>query len=82
MATTEDLTCAALVELVTEYLEGSLAPDERARFEEHLADCQGCTAHLDQMRRTIDVVGRLTEADVPTVAAAELLAAFRDFNRA
>jgi anti-sigma factor RsiW len=38
----EDLRCRELVELVTDYLEGALAPAERARFEAHVADCPGC----------------------------------------
>ena len=33
------MTCQELVELVTEYLEGTLAVEMRARFEEHLAVC-------------------------------------------
>ena len=36
-----DLTCKELVELVTEYLENCMAPDERARLEAHLMVCPG-----------------------------------------
>jgi anti-sigma factor RsiW len=38
----EAMACQELVELVTAYLEGYLAPAERTRFEEHLATCSGC----------------------------------------
>jgi anti-sigma factor RsiW len=34
----EDLSCQELVELVTDYLDGALAPVQRARFEAHVAD--------------------------------------------
>ena len=54
-----ELTCRELVELVTDYLEGALGDDERARFEAHLGGCAGCTAYLHQMRTTIWLVGRL-----------------------
>ena len=40
MKLSRDLTCAEVVELVTEYLEGGLSPDERERFEEHLGVCE------------------------------------------
>src|SRR4029078_3367823 len=53
------LSCREVVELVTAYLEGALTEAEEVRFEEHLAMCDGCAAYLDQMRRTIDVAGRL-----------------------
>ena len=42
MKLSRDLTCAEVVELVTEYLEGGLSPDERERFEEHLGVCDLC----------------------------------------
>ena len=38
------LTCQQVVELVTEYLDGVMEPRRRARFEAHLAACDGCTA--------------------------------------
>jgi predicted anti-sigma-YlaC factor YlaD len=53
------LTCRQLVEFVTDYLEAALSPRDGARFERHLARCPGCRAYLDQMRRTIRLVGRL-----------------------
>ena len=37
--TAAELTCQELVELVSDYLEGALSPEDRRRFEEHLAGC-------------------------------------------
>ncbi len=74
------MSCRQLVELVTEYLEGTLSPRDRARFEEHLTACEGCGAYLDQMRKTIVMAGRLREADVAPAARERLLAAFRDWR--
>jgi anti-sigma factor RsiW len=75
------MTCAELVELVTDYLEDVMPADERSRFEQHLAACEGCSAYVDQMRRVIRMTGRLTEDDVPQPAAGELLRVFRDWRR-
>ncbi|HEV8621674.1 MAG TPA: zf-HC2 domain-containing protein [Actinomycetota bacterium] len=77
---TEALTCRELVELVTEYLEATLWPEDRARFDEHIAECGDCTAHLDQMRRTLGLVGRLTEGSVSPQAREALLGTFRDWR--
>ena len=74
------LACQEVVELVTEYLDGAMEPARRARFERHLADCDGCTAYLQQFRTTLTVVGRLDVGDVPAPAMAELLAAFRHWS--
>ncbi|HEX2036305.1 MAG TPA: zf-HC2 domain-containing protein [Chloroflexota bacterium] len=80
MLPVSELTCRELVELVTEYLEGVLPAGERTRFEAHLADCPGCRNYLQQMRRTIDTLGRLSEDSLPEEAKQKLLAAFRSWK--
>ena len=75
------MTCEELVELVTDYLEAALSADDRLRFEDHLAICDGCTAYLDQMKRTIRTVGYLREDDVQGEARDRLLEAFRTWRR-
>jgi anti-sigma factor RsiW len=76
----DPLACQEFVELVTDYLEGALPPDQRARFEAHLAECEGCSGYLEDMRsiaRTLETV-ELPAADPTTHAS--LLAAFRDLR--
>jgi anti-sigma factor RsiW len=75
------LSCQDLVELVTDYLEDRLLPAERERFETHLTLCEGCQTYVDQMRTTISLTGRLTEATMAPQAKAALLSAFRDWKR-
>jgi anti-sigma factor RsiW len=76
-----DLTCQELVELVTEYLENCMAPDERVRFEAHIMVCPGCRTYLEQMRQTIHAMGRLTEESLDPKTRDKLLALFRDWKR-
>ena len=80
MSAVEQLSCRELVELVTDYFEGALSPEERARFEEHVARCGGCTRYVEQLRATIAAVGRLEPGAVPPDAEAALLDAFRDWK--
>ena len=75
------ITCRELVELVTDYFEDALSSRERARFDEHLADCEHCTEYLEQMRTTVAVLGRLPAESLPDVARDRLLAAFRDWKQ-
>lgn len=74
------MNCSQLVELVTEYLEGALPRDRRARFEEHLRGCDGCTAYMAQFETTIRLTGMLTEEQVSPQARQALLGAFRAWN--
>ncbi len=71
------LTCQQVVELVTEYLDGAMDARRRARFEAHLAGCDGCTNYVEQFRTTVAVMGRLDPGDVPAPVMNELLSAFR-----
>ena len=74
------LTCREMVELVTDYLEGRLDGAERQRFEVHVAECDGCTRYIDQMRMTIDALGRIPPETISPEAEKELLDAFRDWQ--
>jgi predicted anti-sigma-YlaC factor YlaD len=76
-----EMTCHELVELVTEYLEDAMVPSERARLEVHLAGCRPCRHYLDQMRKTIDVVGRVPEETITPEAREDLLSVFRAWKR-
>jgi anti-sigma factor RsiW len=67
---------------VTDYLEGALPAAERTRFEEHIGRCDGCRVYLEQMRRTIELTGRLTPDVVSPDAERALLDAFRGWHSA
>ena len=70
-------TCQEMVELVTDYLEGSLSWRDRRRFEAHLSGCDHCTEFLQQMRTTIALTGSLADEDVSPIRQSELLILFR-----
>jgi len=74
------MTCRQVVELMTDYLDGALSAGDRARFEEHIAGCDGCTAYLAQLRATRDVVGRLAQESIPKAVEDELVKAFRSWK--
>ena len=81
MIDTEALSCQELVELVTNYLEGALGERDLRAFEAHIAGCDGCTEYVEQMRRTIRVIGTLTPNDLTQAAETALLQSFRDWKR-
>ena len=81
MTTTgQQLTCQELVELVTAYLEDELSPEDRARFDTHIAGCPGCRTYLGQIRVTIELSGSLTPEQLEPAAEAALLEGFRDWH--
>jgi anti-sigma factor RsiW len=74
------MTCREFVELVTDYFEGALSPEQTARFDQHIADCLWCARYLEQMRLTIATVGRIDEESISADAQVALLHAFRDWS--
>lgn len=74
---TNDLACEELVEIITDYLEGTLPERDRARFDAHLMTCPGCREYVEEMRTTLRLTGRLTTDSISAEARDELLRAFR-----
>jgi anti-sigma factor RsiW len=77
-----EMTCKELVEVVTDYLEGSLAEPDRLRLEAHVAECPYCEEYIAQMRQTIEALGELPAEALDPRREAELLEAFRGWRKA
>ncbi|MEV0643470.1 zf-HC2 domain-containing protein [Streptomyces sp. NPDC050619] len=75
------MNCVDFVELVTDFIEGTLPEEDERRFIEHLAECSGCERYLDQFRQTIATTGELTPDSISPDARQHLLTAFRDWQR-
>ncbi len=75
------MSCKELVELITEYLEGTLPPEDKARFEQHLAFCEWCRTYLEQMRLTIHSLGKLSEESIPENVMVGLVEVFRTWKK-
>jgi hypothetical protein len=80
MSSVQDLTCAEVVELVTDYFEGALDATLRERVEEHLVLCTGCDNYLDQLRQTVATAGQLRDPELTPELRDELLRAFRGWK--
>jgi anti-sigma factor RsiW len=76
------MACRELVELVTDYFEERLSPVDRARFDAHIAGCDACTAYLEQMRFTLEALGRIPEETISEAARQTLVQAFGERHSA
>ncbi len=73
------LTCQAVVELITDYLEDALSVRGRGSLEAHLASCDACTVYVDQMRRTVHALGTVGP-DLPIPPCNDLVETFRGYR--
>jgi anti-sigma factor RsiW len=58
-------TCADVIALLTEYLEGGLSRAERAALETHLAGCVACAEYVRSLKLTSSAVSRLRGDAIP-----------------
>jgi anti-sigma factor RsiW len=71
------LECQQAVELITDYLEGSLSRRERRRLEAHLRACRNCSAYLEQIQAVIALSGSVDPEDLNERATSDLIELYR-----
>lgn len=77
----DEMACQELVEVITDYLEGTLPARDVSRLEAHLAECPPCRTYIEQMRMTMRAIGRLSSEDLAPATRARLVDAFRSWRR-
>ena len=66
--------CRDVSAMATDYMEGALGWRKRLAIRLHLAVCDGCRASMQQLRRTIRLVGELPAQPPPPETEARVLA--------
>jgi len=74
------LVCRDAVELVSDYLDGTLSRRDRRRLEKHLAACDACQAYLAQVRATVAASGHVGPGDLPDDVVEGLVNLFRQYR--
>ncbi len=77
----DEMQCKELIELVTEYLEGTIAEAERQQLDSHTAECAWCERYIEQTRQVIGALATLDEGAADNEAWERALASFRGRQR-
>ena len=72
-----DVTCAAGIELLIDYLEGVLPPETARDLESHVAACERCRAYVESYRQTPRILREATMAELPADLQHALMATLR-----
>ena len=72
-----DLVCQQAIELLTDYLEGSLSRRQRLRLERHLSACPNCSNYLEQIRLTVQHTGDIAPEELAPEAVDDLTQLYR-----
>jgi len=60
-----EISCEEVWREISNYLEGEISGELRARMEEHFRGCKHCTAVLDGTRNVVQLVGDATAFELP-----------------
>jgi anti-sigma factor RsiW len=75
------LECKEVVELVSEFLGGSMTAEDRARLEQHLLVCPPCTLHVAQVKATVRYLAELRVDRTPAQVGPALIDVFRQWQK-
>jgi anti-sigma factor RsiW len=74
------LVCQQAVQLMNDYVDGTLSRRQRRRLEAHLADCDACTAYLEQLRVTIRASAVVSVDDIDPAVLESLVELFERYQ--
>src|SRR5512139_1587367 len=67
---------------LSEYIDGSVTPDEESAIDEHLATCTECSEALRELRKTIETVKQIEEVEAPAWLTSKIMAKVREEQEA
>ena len=57
--------CREIVDLLADYLDGSLPPDTARALKTHLEGCSPCIVFVNTYRGTINAARKIREVEIP-----------------
>ena len=69
------LTCKQFLQELTDFLDESVSPEERAKLQEHVSQCPNCWVVADTTRKTIDVYKCSEPVEIPSEVKSRLMQA-------
>jgi len=65
-------TCQHCIDVLVDYLEGQLPPEEEKELDEHFMACPPCLDFLDQYRAASTLCRKALEAEMPAAMTDKL----------
>ena len=58
------LSCKEAADFITDYVEETMSPKMRKKFEKHMAMCPNCEVYLEQYKHTILLANEAFQGDI------------------
>ena len=76
----QDIGCPECMDLLADYVDGSLPKDKAELLEWHIEGCAPCVAFVNTYKGTVKAARQLKEADIPPELKDRLLSFLRQRN--
>jgi anti-sigma factor RsiW len=76
-----ELQCRECVELLADYVDGTLPKDQAELLDWHLDGCAPCVAFVNTYKGTVDAARRLRDTRIPPELHRKLIDFLRSFPR-
>ena len=70
----DQIGCSECVDLLADYVDGALPPDQARQLEWHLQGCPPCVAFVKTYKGTVDAARNLRQTTLPTELRDRLIA--------
>jgi anti-sigma factor RsiW len=77
-----DMECRECMDLLSDYVDGSLPKDQAELLDWHLEGCPACVAFVNTYKGTVDAARRLRETKLPPELQQKLVAFLKRSARA
>jgi len=57
--------CSKFLELLSDYIDGEMSPESRARLEQHMVDCPPCDEFLKEFRNSVKLTRQIRCEQIP-----------------
>lgn len=72
--TLDNLGCAECMDLLADYVDGALPPEQARRLDWHLESCPPCVAFVKTYKGTVDAARHLRQTMLPPELRERLIA--------
>jgi anti-sigma factor RsiW len=70
----QGIGCTECMDLLADYVDGSLPSEQAELFEWHIEGCAPCVAFVNTYKGTVDAANRLRQATLPPELREKLIA--------
>lgn len=72
------MECKRVLEILSDYVDGELSPDQCQQIQEHLEDCPECHDFVETFRESLELTHNLDKKLPPQDVCESILRAFRE----